>query len=187
MSHQAAARHAEDLRREFDAGFAHAANDSVVRHEGVLEIDLDGTRCGIRLSEIAGLFSGVVITPLPTSVPELLGIGSSRGAILPVYDLAAIVGFRADERTAHESRWLVTANAAFVGLAFRSFEGHLRVETDSVLPYTSGDTASSHVHEGVRTGNRTLPIVSLRSVLAAISVLASEPHDPSATRSRSIR
>jgi len=44
------------------------------------------------MAEVSGLFADKKVTRLPSPVSELSGIAGLRGAVLPVYDLAMLLG-----------------------------------------------------------------------------------------------
>ena len=84
------------LRAGFDRGFAEPARPDLIVREGLLAIRVGQQAWAIRLSEIAGLFVDKRITPVPGGHAALLGIAGFRGAILPVYDLAIVLGHPRD-------------------------------------------------------------------------------------------
>jgi chemotaxis signal transduction protein len=156
---------AGELRRAFDLSFAEAPPTAIGAVENLVEIRLGATRYALRLTEIAGLFADVRITPVPTTVPELLGIGGLRGSILPVYDLQALLGYPAGT----ELRWLAIASAMPVGLAFAAFERQVSVRAGAVVPHAAGG-AMRHVGEVVHFEGVARPILSVASVLEAITI-----------------
>jgi chemotaxis signal transduction protein len=118
---------ARTLREEFDASFAAAAAVPVA-HRDVLEIVIGGDRHALLVSEIAGIFVDRAITQVPSRRPDLVGIVGFRGAVVPVFDLAAILGYTA----AVTPRWMVLVSAAPIALAFDRFAGHVRVPRSEV-------------------------------------------------------
>jgi purine-binding chemotaxis protein CheW len=161
---------AAELRREFDRAFAEP-----IRPEAAIKEDLLGIRAGaqayaIRLSEIAGLHAGKKITRVPGSAAALCGIAGFRGALLPVYDLQALLGHSSVETP----RWLVIASGAPVALAFDTFEGHLRASADEIVPQSARAEMPRYARELVRKQNFIGPILHLPSVLEAIKALATE-------------
>jgi purine-binding chemotaxis protein CheW len=156
---------AAELRRAFDRSFAEAPRSDVVRLEDLLEIRVGATPYAMRITEISGLFAGRTITPLPTTVPELLGITGFRGAVLPVYDLGALLGYPMEAKP----RWLAIAAGMPVGLAFERFERHVRIRRDAIVPHGRRDSPVRHVHEVFQVQDRGRGIVSVASVLEAIT------------------
>ena len=155
---------AGELRRAFDLSFAEAPPRGVGAVENLAEIRLGATRYAIGVNEISGLFADVKITPVPTTVADLLGIGGFRGAVLPVYGLEGLLGYPA--RT--DPRWLVIASTAPVGLAFAAFERQITVPSAAVVPHP-GD-ALRHVRQVVQLEGVVRPILSIASVLEAITI-----------------
>jgi chemotaxis signal transduction protein len=156
---------ASDLRRNFDRGFSAVRRADTTVRDDFLVVRLGGDSYAIRLAEISGLVSDKKITRLPGRVAALIGIAGFRGAILPVYDLAVLLGYA----TADTPRWLVTAAREPVAFAFEGFEGHLRLSRDAIAPQKEVDDRSrSHIHATARTSDRVRPIVDILSVLDAI-------------------
>src|SRR3954447_10647187 len=121
-----------ELKRNFEHGFAQAAQADR-KKLNFLAIAVGGRKFALRLSEIAGLHAGKSVTRVPGGGEALLGIAGFRGALLPVYQLAALLG----EDTAASPRWLVLAAAAPLAFAFDAFEGQLHVSPEAVLPAPS--------------------------------------------------
>jgi chemotaxis signal transduction protein len=156
-----------ELRRAFDRSFADAPPSDVASLEDLLEITVSASSYALRISEVSGLFADRKITPLPAAVPELLGITGFRGSILPVYDLAAMLGYPI--ATATTPRWLAIAAALPVGLAFEAFERHQRISRDAIVPQIRSESQMRHVREVFKSRETVRPIVSVASVLEAIT------------------
>lgn len=152
------------LQRAFDQTFADAAITDRAPLDDLLAIRVGERPLALRLSEVAGLFIDRTVTRLPTMVPELLGIMTVRGALVPVYDLAALLGWSTSTRP----RWMVIAAGTRVGLAFDQLEGHLRLPRQAITTHQDAN-ASRHVLEIAQLDDSTRPVISLPSVLDAIA------------------
>jgi len=74
-----------ELREAFDRRFAEPAGaDAGATQDDFLTITIGADPYAMRLSEVAGLYLTPRITPLPGSVPALLGLVGLRGALVPV-------------------------------------------------------------------------------------------------------
>lgn len=160
------AERAAELRRVFDRSFAEAPGSAVIDYENLVAIRVTDDPYAIRVAEIAGVFAGKRFTPLPGSLPELLGIAGFRGAIVPVYDLAMVLGH--SRSRAGAPRWLVLAAQLPVGLAFDRFDGHLRVGRETVSPAKNLEANQDVVRELVGGAAFGRPIVRVAAVLEAI-------------------
>ncbi len=121
---------AEELRRSFDASFAEGYRAEAVPPENFIAIRVADHPYAIALADMAGLFAGKAITPVPGDSPGLLGVASFRGAIVPVFDLRTLLGYSGGQ----VPRWLVLVLAQPpVSLAFDEFEGHLRAARTQVI------------------------------------------------------
>jgi chemotaxis signal transduction protein len=160
---------AAELGRTFDRGFVEIQHIESVATEDFLSIHVGGDPYVLRLAEIGGIFVDKKVTDLPSHVAELKGIAGFRGAMLPVYDLAALLGYP----PANATRWMVRAADAPVALAFDAFDGHFRFPRDAVASHDDS-SSNEHIHEIVRAGDRARSIIHLPSVIAAIRKRAPE-------------
>jgi len=114
---------AAELRRAFDQTFATAPDLAPVETADFLAIRIGDDRWAIEISEISGLYPCQSLTPLPGRSSFLLGLTGLRGAVLPVYDLHALLSYRAEA----QPRWLVVAAKARLCLGFAVLDGYQRV------------------------------------------------------------
>jgi len=161
------AERAAELRREFDRGFAEPVRLEAVSEVNLLTIRIGAQPHAIRLSEVAGLFADKKVTRVPGCHPALRGIAGFRGALLPVYDLALLLGHGGVQAP----RWLVIAAGAPVALAFEAFVGQVRVPSTDILPRAARADLPAHARDVVRTQDFVGPIMHLPSVLDAIKAL----------------
>lgn len=168
--HGHAAR-AVELRRGFDRGFAQPKHVVSISSNDFLQIRLGSDSYAIRLSEVAGVVADRKVARLPSRLPAQVGLAGFRGAVLAVWDLAALLGYPPSAA----SRWLAIVASHPLALVLSGFEGHLRLASDAIALRESGDTPSStpalrqHVRQVVRVGDRVFPIVDISSVVDAIT------------------
>jgi chemotaxis signal transduction protein len=160
---------ARALREAFDAGFA--APPAAADSEGtaLLAIRVAGEPLALPLRDIAGLLPARPILPVPGGRAELLGICGLRGALLPVYGLARLLG-RGD--AAEPPRWFALAAAGAGGeriaLAFAAFEGYL-VAASADLDLAAQGTAGAHVAAVARLPGAARPVLAVASLVRAIT------------------
>lgn len=119
----------DTLRREFDGAFARAPSADAGVQQNLLAVRVGNEPFAIPVAQIDGLFADRRVVPLPTPLPELLGVASFRGRVAPVYDLAALL---LGTRSRATPRWLVLVRGgAVLGLAFDALEGQLSVPAES--------------------------------------------------------
>lgn len=153
-----------DLRREFDQAFAEPPSGRSAPTEGFLAVRVDGHAYALRTRDIAGLFKDRRLVPLPSAVPELLGLASFRGILVPVYDLGSMLG----HRSAQAPPWLVlTPGREPVGLAFEAFEGQVSAGREDIAE-AGLHRARSHVREAVTSLDPVRPIVDIGSLVETI-------------------
>jgi len=174
---QRLAERADALRNAFDRSFAAPRRIDQAPMADFLAIRAGAQACALQFAEIGGLYSDRKITRVPGAAQRLLGLAGFRGAIMPVYSLAAIL----DAPTSDTPHWLVVASGAPVAFAFEAFEFHLRVPRTAIAPREAGARASDYVREFVRAPDTVRPIVNLAAILDAIR---SETADPASRMER---
>ena len=158
-------KRATELRMAFDQSFAQASAGVSASTEAFLAIGVGGDNYALRLSEISGLYTNKKVLALPSDVPELLGVASFRGALIPVYDLRVLLGYPVNLRP----RWLVQVAAATpIGLAFDRFDGHLHLPRDAIGKEEKAQEREQHLTESLRTNGEVRPIVSVASMIESI-------------------
>jgi chemotaxis signal transduction protein len=157
---------AEELRSAFDAAFAAPAR--VMREDAValLAIRVAGEPAAVRVLETAGLMPAPRIVPVPSRRPELLGIAGVRGAVVPVYALARLLG-RGDDG---EPRWILLAGGGErIGLALSTFERHLVVSAHALRPIAQTEPGRAHVAELLHADQDVRPVLSVASLVRQIT------------------
>jgi purine-binding chemotaxis protein CheW len=187
---------ARELRREFDALFAAETDRNAGHVLDLLAIRVRGVAYAIRLNEIATVLTGRPVTALPGPAAELLGLTEAVGAVVPVYDLALLLG-HGPSRLAETPRWMVVARAPSpVCLAFEELEGHLRVSGERASDERAGPVAGDRQPNGqlhaaagalrgdgtnelaaVAVGGRVRPILDLQATLSRITARADAAAD----------
>ncbi|WP_307834540.1 chemotaxis protein CheW [Paractinoplanes lichenicola] len=160
------------LREDFDQSFAEPARSHDEEHLELLTIRAGGRPYAIRLSQTSGVHPDRPVTPLPGPQPALLGLAGFAGAVVPVYDLAALLG----HPVADVPRWLVlAAGTPQLGLAFHTLDGHVRAAASDIIR-ESGDEARDGRRGSLRGlvdlpgGSR--PIIDIPATRALVHTLA---------------
>lgn len=154
---------AEAIRRAFDEAFAAPPRVRDRDSESLLAIRVAGEPFAIRVREIAGLVPPRKVVPLPTRLPELLGLAGIRGEIVPVYSLATLLGYRPTDGGAR--RLVLCGSKRPIALAFEALEGHLSVSPSDLY---AAETPREHIRVVARAGAAVRPVVDLPSVLESI-------------------
>jgi purine-binding chemotaxis protein CheW len=158
--------HAEDLRLAFDRSFAKPRDPPPEPGRDLLVIRLAQASYAMPLAGLAGVFHDRQVTSLPGAAPGLLGIAGFRGALVPVYDLRALLGLAAGPA----GQWLALATGAGQGsiaLAFDQLLGHLRMPRSAFAPRDGG--TDGRIREVVRTATGPIPVVEPSALVAAIT------------------
>ena len=158
---------ARELASAFDRSFALARPPAPPPLLDFLAVRIGGEPYAIALADIAQLVAAGRITPLPGAPAVCLGVAGLRASATPVYDLRALLGYRAD---APLGSWLAVIAGAPAALAFDGIEGRLRAP--QAAPAAASDAARSHVRGVLEADDLARPVIDMRSVLAAIGAVA---------------
>ncbi len=115
-----------ELRRAFDAGFA-ASPPTPEDRVDLLLIRVGQDSLALRVAELSGVALCPRLEPVPQATPQpgLVGLAGLRGALVPVYALAALLG---NAGTCSAGRWLALCGTREpLGLAFDELQGFLRL------------------------------------------------------------
>lgn len=159
---------ADALRAAFDAAFARPARAPDADTVALLAIRVAGAPMAVRVLETAGLMQVRPIVPVPGRRPELLGVSGVRGALVPVYSLARLLGRGDDD----PPRWLVlaaTGGGERVGLAVATFERHLVSPAGDLRPATASGPGEPHAPELLVADGAVRPVLSVASLLKKIT------------------
>jgi chemotaxis signal transduction protein len=154
-----------ELRTTFDSAFAAAPRTQDSVRQDLIAITLGGGFYALELGDVAGIYSNRKITRIPSHAAGLLGVAGFRGAILPVYDLAVLIGLAPLEKP----RWLAVAAKDGVAVAFDAFEGHLRAAPEDIAANESAEDGGGHVRRLLRTPEGIRSLISLSSALKKIT------------------
>lgn len=153
----------EKLRDGFDRGFAEPPQRRSSAMEEFLLVSAGGTPLAFRLTDVGALHSGKTVVPVPIRVSELLGVAAFRNAVLPIYDLRALLGLEAKR----SPRWIVaTRSESAVGLAFDAFVRHIRIRPEEIT--RDADSTAGRYTRGAVAAGGMHPIVDVASLLSAI-------------------
>jgi chemotaxis signal transduction protein len=164
MNKQTGQRAAE-LRAAFDEGFAALPNMEGQKRRDLLAVTLANGSYALELADIAGIYIDKKITRIPSQSVGLLGIAGFRGTILPVYDLAVLLGLPPLENP----KWIAVAANAGVAIAFETYDGHLRVSQEDAAANESAEGVRRHVRYLLRTPDGLRAIINLSSALQKVT------------------
>jgi chemotaxis signal transduction protein len=148
----------EELRQSFDRAFAEELSAQREEALTLLSIRVGRDRHAIRLSDVAALEVRCAVTPVPSEHGEMLGIAGVRGAVVAVFDLAALIG-----ASSGDAPWLLLAKDAPVAFAFGEFEGVWSARAEDLVRAQAGrDTRVADVV--VRQG-QPIPVIDLAGLV----------------------
>jgi len=179
----------EEMRRLFDESFAAQPAERMAAREAMLALTVAGERMAVRLSDVHTLatLKGRLL-PIPSRVPELMGVTGIRGSLVPVFSLAALMGLGNTEASpggealgaytethAGIPRWLLLCGSrvAPIALAFQRFDEHIQVERDEVFPPGEATEAQRYINGSVRWRGVMRSIINLPKLVERL--MASTP------------
>jgi chemotaxis signal transduction protein len=110
----------EEIRRQFDESFR-SAPAKIREHAGNrLLFHLGPRSLSLPLDQVSEVLRSRAITPLPGSPPEVLGLVGLRGALVPVYRLADLIGIASPAEAAGPLWILIVPQPQLVGLALEA-------------------------------------------------------------------
>ncbi len=156
-----------DLRNTFDRSYSlPPSSPGSEQIENLLAIRLAGNPYAIRVTEITGLANDRKTVALPSPIPELLGVAGIRGGLVPIYSLAALLGYARDVA---QARWLaLCGNEDQIGLGFSNLEGYLRVPAAQVYAAPQENITRGHVKDVARVGDIVRAVLSIPSLVEMI-------------------
>jgi chemotaxis signal transduction protein len=155
------------MRRLFDQSFAMPVAVESVATERLLAFEATGEKLAAHVRDINEIMPvrGKIL-PVPSSVPELLGILGIRGVVVPVYKLAVLLGMGAD---AKPPAWLALCGGeqAPIALAFDSLEGYVEVSSAGIYS-SDANAAPRYVNETARVDAVLRGIINIPAVVKHI-------------------
>lgn len=152
------------LRQDFDQVFAGPYAAQAEERESLIALRIEGDRYGLSVREITGVAVAGKLVALPSRSPGLLGLTGIRGAIVPVYSLATLLGY---SKVGETVRWLALSGVKeSLALALGEFEGYIRVPKSAF--HAPDREARRHVHRFVLAGEAIRAIVNVSSILLEI-------------------
>lgn len=161
---------ASALREAFDHSFTLARAGAAEAAEALLAIRVRREPFALRVAELDGIAAARAIVPVKSARAGLLGIAGIRGELVPVFDLAALLGYPGE---GERPGWIALAGREErFGLAFAELEGHLTVpRAELAAPATPGGHRGPVLHLA-GAPRATLSIVS---IAAALHLATKEP------------
>lgn len=156
-----------ELRNTFDRSYSlPPSSPGTEQIENMLAVRLSGNPYAIRVSEITGLASDKKTVAVPSPIPELLGVAGIRGSLIPIYSLAALLGYTRDMGPA---RWLALYGTADeVGLGFSDMEGYIQVPVAQVYAASPENMTHEYVKDVARVSALVRPVISITSLVEMI-------------------
>jgi len=128
----------------------------------------------IEITQIREIRRWTPVTMLPHSPDHVLGVINLRGAVIPIIDLAAKLGFQPITPTERHVIIIVAISDRIVGLLVESVSAILGIRSSMVkeTPRSSEDDAVKAIEGIIPQENDMTKIISLRSLLPSSGGIA---------------
>ena len=154
------------LRHDFDAAFARPPAERAEESEDLLAVRIAGDAFAVRLRDIDGVVANRRVVPFPGGHSDCLGVAGIRGLTVPVFDLAALLGYGAGGEA---PQWMVLSGRDdAIALAFDDFDGYLRLPRSSFRVEEKLRSTRPHVTEVASTAAGVLAVIGLPPLVAMI-------------------
>lgn len=163
---RASALDADALRRVFDQSFALPARGVDEELEDLVVVRVCSDGYAVRARELSGIVELRKLTVVPSSTPELLGLVSVRGVLVPVFGLASLLGYPADSES---PRWLLLVGREEpLALAVHELTGFNRLSSSAFSPAESPVGAEPAGREIVRLDEQVRVVIGVPALVARI-------------------
>lgn len=166
-------RDATALRDEHSGSIPGRADSAAAEGELHLVVRAGAQRVALRMSSLRAVVAAPPVTRLPATDRSLVGVAALSGELVPVVDLAALVGIEAPARRAE--RLLVVVDDAGSPLAFKvdGVEGHESLRSPADFAGAAAAGGAQAVTAPARTG---LVVLDIEAALADARLSPGDPH-----------
>ncbi len=157
-----------ELRHAFDRTFQLPYQLATKSVEPMIAFRTAGVALAVRVQHITRVIKRGVILPVPSIVPELLGVAAVRGLLVPVFNLAALLGLP----PSGEPQWFLLVNRETpVAFAFDGLEGRVEVE-QAHLYVDETSSQCKHIHQLAEVGSTVRAVIDIRGLMEEIGQCA---------------
>ncbi len=155
------------LKAAFDNSFALPPAEPQHGWAEFLLIAVAGQAYAVRIRELSAVAVDRKIISVPVDAPGLLGLCAVGGQLVPVFDLAAILG--AAGHRERPPRWMALyRDKDMIGLAFDEFQGSRRLAAQDVHTL---EAAAGRAHlrpQAIKVDSRLVHVLDIASVALSI-------------------
>jgi purine-binding chemotaxis protein CheW len=167
---------AQRLREAFDRAFSAPPADLSRELEPFVLLKVGDGAYAIRVREIRGFAAARRIIPLPSDVGDLLGLAGFRGNLVPVYDLAGLLGHGP---LGGPPRWFILCgDAEPLALAFADFDGYAEHSRADLRARSTEERL--HVREVLVHGAATRSVINVLSIIQTVQTKVGQGPPPPA-------
>lgn len=131
-----------------------------------LTVNIQGEVYALPVDSLMNVYEDANIVPVPCTPSYVSGVANVRGRIVPVFDLADLLGLSTAE-SGHESNTLIVASDELVTLAFRV------TQVGDMMAIASREFGTVH---GGSQGNYIQGVLPDGTALVNLRAILSDPH-----------
>ncbi len=143
-----------------------ASNEPNAQHE-LIAFRIGGQEFCLDIMSVRDIRGWTPATPLPHAPSYVRGVINLRGAVLPVVDLSARLGFPAAEPTARHVIIVARVEGKSLGLLVDGVSDILTVTEEAIqpTPEVASDMARLFIRGVIAIDGRMISLITLQSVL----------------------
>jgi len=159
-------RRVAQLRSAFDNAFALPLAPPQPDGVELLIVRAGGQTYAMRTSELAGVEVDRRLVPLPATAPELLGLCAAQGELVPVFELAAVLGGQAAKTS---PRWIALhRDKELVALAFEELLESRRVAARDLSPIELAPGRGALSRHAIRLETGVIHVLDIPAVISSL-------------------
>lgn len=130
--------------------------------------DSGGQNFCLEITQIREIRRWAPVTAIPHAPSDVLGVMNLRGAVIPIYDLAARFGFGSTSSAERNVVIIVNIHSKLVGLLVSAVSEILSVNADQiqVTPRVSDDTGPQAILGVISLEGSMIRVIDLKAVIS---------------------
>lgn len=157
----------QKIKDDFDRSFSSPLSLQASEKENLLSIQVGKNYFAFKVSEILWLLRYQKVLALSNDAPGFLGVAGLQGRLVPVYDLAFLLGSEVDGQN-NPAWFIVCGKNERVGLAFSDLREYISPSKDEIQTSGGEHRKNEHICGWVKHSKGLIQIVSVSSVFNSI-------------------
>jgi len=134
--------------------------------EQFLLFHLDRELFGLHIDYIQEIVESPTFHYIPRAPRHLFGAINFHGNVVPIIDLAALIGYEGDQRDARVA--ILSLNIATLGLAFTSVGAIVSLDTEGMQPVTPEVSSKQLIHGVLTSDEGMINLLDVPQLLSSL-------------------